>query len=68
MGPLGSGLRVGADRVGYQESSNTPGFVRAKRTFLASNDLTLMIYLKKYISPQKLFPLTLFPSSSRSVP
>ena len=30
---LGSGLRVGADKVGYQESSNTPGIVRAKRAF-----------------------------------
>ena len=28
-GPMGSGLRVGADR----ESGNTPGFVRAKRLF-----------------------------------
>ena len=26
-GPLGSGPRVGADRIGYQEFSNTPGFV-----------------------------------------
>ena len=25
-GPLGSSPRVGADRVGYQESSNIPGF------------------------------------------
>ena len=31
MGPLGSGSRVdGADRVSYQESGITPGFVRAK--------------------------------------
>ena len=31
MGPRGSGLRVRADRVGYQESNNTHGIVRAKR-------------------------------------
>ena len=30
-GPLGSNLRVGADRIGYQESENMPGFVRAQR-------------------------------------
>ena len=34
-----SGLRVGADRVGYRESGNTPGFVRAKRAFLASSHI-----------------------------
>ena len=32
MGPLGS--RVGADRVGYQDSGNTPEIVRAMRAFL----------------------------------
>ena len=32
---MGSFSRVGADRVGYQESSNTPGFVQT-RASLAS--------------------------------
>ena len=40
-GPLGSGSRVGADRVGYQESSNTLDLsarspTRARLPFLAS--------------------------------
>ena len=30
-GPLGSGLRVGGDRVGYHESGNTPGFLADAR-------------------------------------
>ena len=29
-GHLGSGPRVGANRVGYQESDNTPGFLSAR--------------------------------------
>ena len=38
MGPKGSGLRVGADKVGYQESSNTPGIADAREVrFLASS-------------------------------
>ena len=37
--PLGSGLRVGTDRVCYQKSSNNPGFVSAKRASLATSNL-----------------------------
>ena len=32
-GPLVSGFRVGAGKVGYQESCNTPVFVGAKHAF-----------------------------------
>ena len=32
-GHIGSGPRVGANSVGYQEFGNTHGFVRAKRAF-----------------------------------
>ena len=35
-GPLVSGFRVGAGKVGYQESCNTPKFVHGKRERVGS--------------------------------
>ena len=46
-GPLGSGLKVGVNRVGQQESGNTPGYVRAQRARARSALFSRVILIHK---------------------